>query len=151
LSYCRSEVDILKRACLTFRQLFLEMTFGDGHGGIDPFQKCITIASACNLVFRTKFLRPDTIGIIPAQGYRHEEKHSIKAMQWIKYLSTTEGVRIQHARNGGETKLDLIKWMDITKTRTDKNTSWNLTESSGTDAYTVTMPARSTRSMGQNE
>ena len=147
LSYCRSDVDILRRACLTFRQLFLEMTSGDGHGGIDPFQKCITIASACNLVFRTKFLRPDTIGIIPAQGYRQEEKHSIKAMQWIKYLSTTEGVHIQHARNGGKRKLDLIKWMDITKTRTDRNTSWNLTESYGTDVYTVTMPARSTQSM----
>ena len=80
LRYCRSDVDILRRACLTFRQLFLEMTSGDGQGGIDPFQKCITIASACNLVFRTKFLRPDTIGIIPAQGYRQEEKHSIKAM-----------------------------------------------------------------------
>jgi hypothetical protein len=68
LSYCRSDVDILRRACLTFRQLFLEMTSTDGHRGIDPFQKCITIASTCNLVFRTKFLRPDTIGIIPAQG-----------------------------------------------------------------------------------
>ena len=44
-------------------------------------------------------------------------------------------------------KLDLIKWMDITRTRTNKNTSWNLTESSSTDVYTVTMPARSTRSM----
>ena len=99
LSYCRSDVDILRRACLTFRQLFLEMTSGDGHGGIDPFQKCITIASACNLVFRTKFLRPDTIGIILAQGCRQEEKHSIKEMQWIKCLSTTEGVHIQQARN----------------------------------------------------
>jgi hypothetical protein len=49
-------------------------------------------------------------------------------MQWIKYLSKTEGVQIQHARNGGERKLDLIKWMDITKTRTDRNTSWNLTK-----------------------
>ena len=123
------------------------MTSGDGHRDIDPFQKCITIASVCNLVFRTKFLRPDTIGIISAQGYRQEEKHSIKAMQWIKYLSKTEGVQIQHARNGGERKLDLIQWMDITKTRTDRNTSWNLTESFDTDAYTVTMPARSTRSM----
>jgi hypothetical protein len=105
LSYCRSDVDILRRACLTFRQLFLEMTSTDGHRGIDPFQKCITIASTCNLVFRTKFLRPDTIGIIPAQGYRQDEKHSIKAMQWIKYLSTTEGVCIQHARNGGEKEI----------------------------------------------
>lgn len=81
LSYCRSDMDILRRACLTFRKLFLEMTSADGHAGLDPFQQCITIASACNLVFITKFLRPNTIGIIPAQGYRPEEKHSsIKAM-----------------------------------------------------------------------
>jgi hypothetical protein len=85
------------------------MTSADGHGGIDPFQKCITIVSACNLVFRTKFLRPDTIGIIPAHGYRQEEKHSIKATQWIKYLSTTEGVCIQHARNGGEKEIGPYK------------------------------------------
>ena len=85
------------------------MTAGDGHGGNDPFQKCIMIAAACNLVFRTKFLRPDTNSIIPAQGYRQEEKHSIKAMQWIKYLSTTEGVHIQHARNGGEKEIGPYK------------------------------------------
>jgi hypothetical protein len=85
------------------------MTSGDGHGDIDLFQKCSTIASACNLVFRTKFLRPDTIGIIPAQGYRQEEKHSIKAKQWIKYLSRTEGVHIQHARNGGEKEIGPYK------------------------------------------
>jgi hypothetical protein len=85
------------------------MTSADGHRGIDPFQKCITIASACNLVFRTKFLRPDIIGIIPAQGYHQEEKHSIKAMQWIKYLSTTEGVCIHHARNCGEKEIGLYK------------------------------------------
>jgi hypothetical protein len=53
-----------------------------------------------------QFLRPNTIGITPAQGYRQEEKHSIKAMQWIKYLSTTEEVRIQHARNGGEKDIE---------------------------------------------
>jgi hypothetical protein len=81
------------------------MTSADGHRGIDHFQKCIMTASACNLVFRTKCLRPDTIGIIPIQGYRQEEKHSINAMQWIKYLSTTEGVCMQHARNGGEKEI----------------------------------------------
>ena len=85
LSYCRSDVDILRRACLKFRQLFLEMTSGDGHGGIDLFQKCITIASACNLVFRTKFLRPDTIGIIPAQRIPSRRKtfHQRHAMDQI--------------------------------------------------------------------
>jgi hypothetical protein len=85
LSYCRSDVDILRRACLKFRQLFLEMTSSEGHGGIDSFQKCITIASACNLVFRTKFLRPDTIGIIPAQRIPSRRKtfHQRHAMDQI--------------------------------------------------------------------
>jgi hypothetical protein len=68
---------VRKTPIRSFQQLFLEMTSADGHRGIDPFQKCITIASACNLVFRTKFLRPDTIGISPAQGYRQEGKHSM--------------------------------------------------------------------------
>ncbi|VDI79418.1 Hypothetical predicted protein [Mytilus galloprovincialis] len=93
LKYCRSDVDILRRCCLRFRELFMSMTkSATGDGGIDPFETCINIASACNLVFRTKFLRADTIGIIPAQGYRPEEKHSVKAIQWIKYISQTKGV-----------------------------------------------------------
>ncbi|CAG2185008.1 unnamed protein product [Mytilus edulis] len=107
LKYCRSDVDILRRCCLRFRELFMSMTkSATGDGGIDPFETCITIASACNLVFRTKFLRADTIGIIPAQGYRPEEKHSVKAIQWIKYISQTKGVDIQHARNGREKIID---------------------------------------------
>jgi hypothetical protein len=57
-------------------------------------------------------------------------------MQWIKFLSTTEGVCIQHARNGGEKEIGPYKVDD---------TTLNLTESSGTDAYTVTMTAPSTR------
>ena len=76
-----------------------------GDEGIYPFATCITIASACNLVFRTKFLRPDTIGIIPAQGDRSEENQSVKAMQWIKYVAQFEGVHIQHARNGGKNEI----------------------------------------------
>lgn len=60
----------------------MEMTSSnDSDVGIDPFENCITIASACNLVFRTKFLAPETTGIIPSHGYRPDEKHFIKAMQ----------------------------------------------------------------------
>ncbi|XP_063418064.1 uncharacterized protein LOC134700765 [Mytilus trossulus] len=103
LKYCQSDVDILRRCCLKFRRLFMAMTTIDSNkDGIDPFEKCITIASACNLVFRNNFLRPETIGIIPAQGYNPEEKHSIKALKWLRYVSKSKGIHIQHARNGGE-------------------------------------------------
>lgn len=65
LNYCRSYVDILRRCCLRFRELFMSMTsLTPGTNGNDPFETCITIASACNLVCRTKFLRADAIGIM---------------------------------------------------------------------------------------
>ena len=103
LKYCRSDVAILRQCRLKFRELFMAMTSSAvGDKGIDSFATCITIAFACNLVFRTNCLRPETIGIIPAQGYRPEEKQSVKALQWIKYVAQLEGVHIQHARNGGE-------------------------------------------------
>ena len=33
---------------------------------LDPFKHCVTIASACNHVFRHEFLEEETIGLIPA-------------------------------------------------------------------------------------
>ena len=72
LKHCKTDVDILRKASLTFRQLFMDTTETIGGTPIDPFEECITIASACNLVFRSKFLKPETIGLIPAQGYRPE-------------------------------------------------------------------------------
>ena len=55
-TYCRSDVDILRRSCLKFRSLMMESTrIYDDDIGIDPF-KHITIASACMSIFRQKFL-----------------------------------------------------------------------------------------------
>ena len=63
LTYCRSDVDILRRCCLEFRELFRDIT------NIDPFERCLTIASACNLVFRTNFLRENSIAILQTIKY----------------------------------------------------------------------------------
>nr|XP_022331705.1 uncharacterized protein LOC111129543 [Crassostrea virginica] len=52
LAYCRSDVDILRRACLTFKDLLKEVTSSDS---IDAYESC-TIASLCMNVFKTKFL-----------------------------------------------------------------------------------------------
>ena len=46
LRYCQSDVDILRRSCLEFRELFRQIT------DVDPFASCLPIASACNLVFK---------------------------------------------------------------------------------------------------
>jgi len=37
---------------------------------MEQFKEEITILSICNKVFRTMFLKPDAVGIIPRAGYR---------------------------------------------------------------------------------
>ena len=103
LQYCRSDVDILRRCCLKFRDLFINTT------GVDPFHSCITIASACNRVYRSKFLKEDTIAIIPPQGYRPKDRHSLAAIRWLKWLSHKHGIEIKHARNHGEQRVGPYK------------------------------------------
>jgi len=70
VDYCRSDVDILRQACLTFRNVLMDITGktevsideenGDPveriEGGIDPFNE-VTIASVCTKVYRIKCLR----------------------------------------------------------------------------------------------
>lgn len=100
VEYCESDVDILRRCCWKFRAMFMEI------GGLDPFASAITIASACNQYFRMHHLQPDKIGIIPYGGYRRNEKQSILALKWLKYLAEKEGLYIRHKLNGGEVKID---------------------------------------------
>ena len=72
LSYCISDVDILRRCCIQFRELFMSITSrNQDDEGVDPFKNCITIASACNLVFRRNFLTPETIAILPPEDTPH--------------------------------------------------------------------------------
>lgn len=70
IEYCISDVEILAQACIKFRSLLLEQC------NVDPFMESVTIASACNLVFRRNFLKPNTIGIIPKKGYRLVDNQS---------------------------------------------------------------------------
>ena len=96
--YCKSDVDILRRGCLELRKIFIEVT------SIDPFQY-ITIASVCMAIYRNQYLpEKKTIAVhkeTPSDNY------SIKSIKWLKYLSTTQGINIKHACNGGEPVINL--------------------------------------------
>lgn len=109
LRYCKSDVDILRRCCLKFRKLFMDLTRKGDTKGIDPFEKCVTIASACNLVYRTNFLEHESIAITLPHGYCPEEKQSKTAYGWLAYYAHSRGVHIQHGRNGGENILGPTK------------------------------------------
>ena len=77
---------------MTFRDDFLKI------GNIDSLQY-ITIASVCMALYRSKYRPENTIGIIKDVPKNTFSKTSL---QWLKYISGTENVYIQHAINGGE-------------------------------------------------
>ena len=98
IKYCRSDVDILRKCCMEFREMLREIT------GIDPFEKCLTIASYCHQVYRTNFLKKDTIAV-----FQHDRqlkmKQSNMAVKWLSYEMEKNDIHIQHVRNGGEKRV----------------------------------------------
>lgn len=50
---------------MPFRILFQDITQTNEVPGIDPLGRCLTIASACNLVLRRNVLQQESVGIIP--------------------------------------------------------------------------------------
>ena len=97
-SYCRSDVDILRKCCLDFRRILEETT------GVDPFEKCLTIASVCHMVYSTNYLVENTIAVF-SDEQRLKTKTSNKAVKWLSWLAETEEIDIEHARNGGEKRI----------------------------------------------
>ncbi|XP_072021137.1 uncharacterized protein [Amphiura filiformis] len=106
LKYCINDVDILRRCCMQFRTMFMEVTkTGLEDPGVDPLKDPITIAAACNLVLRRNFLEPQTIAIIPPHGYGPGQNFSRDSIVWLNYEAMKDGDYILHAMNGGEAQL----------------------------------------------
>ena len=105
LKYCRSDVDILAECCKMYREMLKKATdTGNDETGLDPFDSATTIAAYCMQVYRTKFLRKDTIALLP-QHQELKRKQSHEALQWLSYTADKEEIRMQHARNGGEKRV----------------------------------------------
>jgi len=98
LANCMDDVKVLRQACCTFRNLFFKLI------KMDPFRQVITISSICNKVFRTMFLKPDSVVIIPRWGYRMGNRKSVQALQWLAYTGRTRN-NVSHAGNGREVRL----------------------------------------------
>ena len=103
IAYCHSDVALLKAGCIKFQQEF------ENQAAFNPMEKCITIASACNLYWRMHHLPPNTIAVEPLRGWRGAQvNHSLKALQWLYFQEhqiAKQGAspdRIKHVRNGGE-------------------------------------------------
>ena len=105
LKYCRSDVHILAECCKMYREMF-RMATDTTHDdtGLDPFDSATTIAAYCMQVYRTKFLKKDTIALLP-QHQQLKRKQSHEALQWLSYTADKERIRMQHHRNGGEKRV----------------------------------------------
>ncbi|XP_049826243.1 uncharacterized protein LOC126266384 [Aethina tumida] len=91
VAYCKSDVEILMRACLSFRSMLLNEC------KVCPFTEATTIASACNKVFARNYLEADTIAVIPRGGYRMADNQSVIALQWLLWEENVRGITIHHA------------------------------------------------------
>ena len=60
--YCQDDVTVLRKACQIFLRDFMDV------GNVDIFLGSCTIASVCNKVLRKRFLRPETVDLIPTVG-----------------------------------------------------------------------------------
>jgi len=62
---------------------------------------CQDEVTVLNLL-RKHFLKPNTIGLIPTDGYSCNANHSKKALIWLVHRERTDGCRISHGRHGRE-------------------------------------------------
>ena len=113
-SYCQMDVEVLLRGVLAFREKFLTLTRDPtkAKNGIEPFFRSATIAGACNVAFRQLFLEPETIGLIPSEGYNPKHNQSRAALEWLSHLNATQPGLIRHSGNGGEIELPGIGKVD---------------------------------------
>ena len=98
VAYCKSDVLLLKGACQVFCQEFQQIS------GFNPLQRCITIASACNLFYRTKHMpeRQPGLGTRQRMAQAQGKPHSLAALEWLTYLNRKPDVSVRHARNDRE-------------------------------------------------
>ena len=98
LSYCESDVKLLKEGCLKFA----EDTQQDA--GFNPLTQCITIASTTHYFWRNHQMEPKTIAVEPPHGWGGLKTCQSKVVfQWLFHKDKQlGGNRIKHARNGGE-------------------------------------------------
>uniref|UniRef100_A0A1I8J691 DNA-directed DNA polymerase n=1 Tax=Macrostomum lignano TaxID=282301 RepID=A0A1I8J691_9PLAT len=93
LDYCLQDTLILREGCLKYTRLIKDIC------GLDAFVQSNTISGLAMSVFTSKFMEPNTLGVIS----RRSDVQSHKARCWLAHLNATEfGGRLRTADSGGE-------------------------------------------------
>ena len=78
VTYCESDVRLLKEGCLTFKRFFEAKT------GFNPFDH-MTIATACNRDLRMNRMIPNSLASEPVGGWRNKINQSHVALEWLTW------------------------------------------------------------------
>ena len=99
-TYCAQDVTILCLCCMQFRNIFLSET------GFDLLCYC-TIAASVMAVYRAKYLKVKTIGIVAQNMYHGGNKpYSKRSIEWLEFVAAQTNSPIRHAVNDGEKEID---------------------------------------------
>ena len=95
ISYCEMDVNILLRCVMYFRDMLMEIS------GIDPYTRAITLPGACMEIFRSCFLKPNTIAITPTCGYEPKRKASFIGTVWLDYIESKNNIVVRREEHIG--------------------------------------------------
>ncbi len=114
--YCWSDCLLLQSGCLQFSKLARESSkLNDNDPGFDPLVNFITLASACNMLYRRNYMPIDKIATLPQIGYNPRGNVSKMCELWLKFLMHKNKNHIQHGKNstGGEFKCGIYYLDDV--------------------------------------
>ena len=77
LTYCQSDVRLLKQGCMTFQSQFKDIV------DFNPMEHCITITSACNVAYSKKWMPENKIAVRPVRGWLSHHIQSCAALTWL--------------------------------------------------------------------
>jgi hypothetical protein len=104
LKYCYDDCEILMKGVICFKEIIEVETQTDKLKGVHPYSDVISLAGLCSHIYRRNVLKPKTISYEPEYGHK---KYSRKCINWLNSLMIKDDtVKIRHARNGGEVKID---------------------------------------------
>ncbi|KAH7666479.1 hypothetical protein AAVH_43160, partial [Aphelenchoides avenae] len=91
--YSFNDVEILAHAVLQFREIF------NDQAGCDLFVECTTISCGCMRLWRKKYLKFNTVAIVPNNGYGRHDRQSAVALKYLKWFEWAHGVNMRYSNS----------------------------------------------------
>lgn len=92
----KNNVILLRESCMKYQEKFIKCT------QIETFS-FTTLASSCMGVFKTHYLREDTVALTHNNAHIHQNKtFSSVSIKWLEYVKKSRNVDLHYALNYGK-------------------------------------------------